>query len=668
MKKTLKKLARMRNRYILAYDVVVFTITPLIALMLRLESVSRLGPYIPDLCVFTACMIFLKVGIFLRGGLYKEYWPYASSDALVLLTKVSIAAQLLQIGSCYLVLLPTGILHQGFPRSIPIVDGFLSIMGAGAGRLALRVFYTIHPSELPPTPTKNVLIAGAGAAGAMTAGELQRNRHLGLVPIGFVDDDHLKISRRLHGLEVLGSLAGIPVLVKERKISEVVIAMPTAPGLVVRRVMQLCKEAGVKTKTIPGIFEIIRGTAKVDQIRNIRLEDLLRRGTVKIESANVARLVHGEVVMVTGAGGSIGSELCRQITFFDPSQLVLLGHGENSIFDIANELERAPGKEMSIHRVIADIRDRERMRQVFEEHRPTLVFHAAAHKHVPLMEENIAEAVTNNALGTKILVDLAAEFDVKRLVMISSDKAVNPTSYMGVTKRIAELIVQEISWRKHIPFVTVRFGNVLGSRGSVVPYFEQQIEMGGPVTVTHPEIKRYFMTIPEAAQLVLQAGSMAKPCELFVLDMGEQIKMADLARDLIRLSGREEGRDIEIKFTGLRPGEKMYEELFYDGEVKETTEHQKIFVCKNGLSESLKGSGSIDDESLRVQIETLVEAANQRSLDIMNRVLKKLVPQFTPTTNGSHASLQVPTVENGVGIAPGTPPLYSPPQRGGEVV
>jgi FlaA1/EpsC-like NDP-sugar epimerase len=255
--------------------------------------------------------------------------------------------------------------------------------------------------------------------------------------------------------------------------------------------------------------------------------------------------------------------------------------------------------------------------------------------------------------------------------MISSDKAVNPTSYMGVTKRIAELIVQEISWRKHIPFVTVRFGNVLGSRGSVVPYFEKQIELGGPVTVTHPEIKRYFMTIPEAVQLVLQAGSMAKPCELFVLDMGEQIKMADLARDLIRLSGREEGRDIEIKFTGLRPGEKMFEELFYPDEVKETTEHQKIFVCKNGLSQFLKGLDVIDEESLRMEIETLVEAANQGSLDIVNRVLKKLVPQFMPTSNGVHDSVQAPAVEIEVrvsgGAGGGAPPLFSPPQGGGEV-
>jgi FlaA1/EpsC-like NDP-sugar epimerase len=651
MRKKLRKLARMRNRYILAFDVFILALSPFIALFLRIDSIGQVERYWIDLSIFSAIMIVLKVAVFIQTGLYKEYWPYASSEALVTLIKASIAGLVVEIGSYFLILYPMGIFPSGFPRSIPIIDGLLSAMGIGAVRLSIRLVFSFYGSFSPTAPLKKVLIAGAGAAGALTASELQMNQQLGLVPVGFVDDDPKKITRRIHGLDVLGSLSHLPTIIKEKKISEVIIALPTAPGRVVREVMHLCQISGVQTKTIPGIFEILRGTAKVDQIRNIRLEDLLRRGTVHTDTAKVARLVQGEVVMVTGAGGSIGSELCRQIKFFDPSQLLLVGHGENSIFEIANELQAPPRREMAIRRVIADIRNRERMRRVFEEYRPALIFHAAAHKHVPLMEENVAEAVTNNVLGTKILVDLAAGFGVKRLVMISSDKAVNPTSYMGVTKRVAELIVHDTSYRRNAPFVTVRFGNVLGSRGSVVPFFERQIESGGPVTITHPDIRRYFMTIPEAVQLVLQAGSMANPCELFVLDMGEQIKVADLARDLIRLSGKEVGRDIEITYTGLRPGEKMYEELFYSGEVREMTEHQKIFVCKNGFPGLMKGVESPDEQVLRVEIDTLIEAANQGSIDIVDRVLKKLVPEFQPTKALATGVIQIHPQERAITAA-----------------
>jgi FlaA1/EpsC-like NDP-sugar epimerase len=361
------------------------------------------------------------------------------------------------------------------------------------------------------------------------------------------------------------------------------------------------------------------------------LEDLLRRGTIKTETAEVARLIRGEVVLVTGAGGSIGSELCRQIKEFGPRELVLLGHGENSIFEVAAELSEVARRDMTLHRAIADIRDLDRMEQVFLKYRPTIVFHAAAHKHVPLMEENVVEAVTNNILGTRNLVELSEKYSVKRFVLISSDKAVNPTSYMGATKRVAEIIVQEIACRKKMPFVAVRFGNVLGSRGSVVPFFKRQIDLGGPMTVTHPEVRRFFMTIPEAVQLVMQAAAMGSGCEVFVLDMGEQIRVVDLARDMIRLSGLEEGRDIEIRFTGLRPGEKMCEELFLAAEVREKTQHDKIIVCRNGFPEFMRARrDSQQDQPLRVEIDTLIEAATQGSLDVVERILKKLVPEFAP--------------------------------------
>jgi FlaA1/EpsC-like NDP-sugar epimerase len=401
-----------------------------------------------------------------------------------------------------------------------------------------------------------------------------------------------------------------------------------APGYVIRRVVQLSRAAGIPTKTIPGIFEILRGTAKVDEIRNVQLDDLLRRGTVRTDTAGVAATLHGVRVLVTGAGGSIGSELCRQIKDFGPSELVLLGHGENSIFDIAAELMEIPRRDLRIRRAIADIRDRERMGQLFDELRPTIVFHAAAHKHVPLMEENVVEAVTNNVLGTKNVLECSERHGVKRFVLISSDKAVNPTSIMGATKRVAELIVQEMSSRLGRTYVSVRFGNVLGSRGSVVPFFQRQIALGGPITVTDREVRRYFMTIPEAVQLVLQAAALGKGSEVFVLDMGEQIKVADLAKDMIRLSGLEEGRDIEIRYIGLRPGEKLFEELFLEGETKEPTSHEKIWVCRNGFPEFMRKQNLPDEDVLRTEVDQLITAAVSGATADVERIILRLVPEF----------------------------------------
>jgi FlaA1/EpsC-like NDP-sugar epimerase len=621
----------MRNRYILALDFFILALSPFLAFYLRTESIDELNRFLIDLSVFAAAMIVLKIGIFIVLDLYREYWPYASVDALLTLIRASSVAFALEIFFFYAVFLPLGLQSSGFPRSVPIIDGFLSLMGIGAVRLSIRVVFGFYKSHTTRKTFKPVLIAGAGVAGAMTARELQTNAQLGLMPIGFVDDDPLKRGRRIHSVPVLGSLSEMPRIIKERKISEVVVAMPMAPGRVVREVLHACRASGVNTKTIPGVFEILRGTAKVDQIRSIQLEDLLRRGTIKTETAEVARLIRGEVVLVTGAGGSIGSELCRQIKEFGPRELVLLGHGENSIFEVAAELSEVARRDMTLHRAIADIRDLDRMEQVFLKYRPTIVFHAAAHKHVPLMEENVVEAVTNNILGTRNLVELSEKYSVKRFVLISSDKAVNPTSYMGATKRVAEIIVQEIACRKKMPFVAVRFGNVLGSRGSVVPFFKRQIDLGGPMTVTHPEVRRFFMTIPEAVQLVMQAAAMGSGCEVFVLDMGEQIRVVDLARDMIRLSGLEEGRDIEIRFTGLRPGEKMCEELFLAAEVREKTQHDKIIVCRNGFPEFMRARrDSQQDQPLRVEIDTLIEAATQGSLDVVERILKKLVPEFAP--------------------------------------
>jgi FlaA1/EpsC-like NDP-sugar epimerase len=388
-------------------------------------------------------------------------------------------------------------------------------------------------------------------------------------------------------------------------------------------------EAGAKTRTVPAMFDIISGRVRVASLRQVEIQDLLRREPIQTDLELVRSLATGETVMVTGAGGSIGSELCRQVAGLEPAQIILLGHGENSIFDVLAELtERFPS--VTAVPIIADVRDRERLRQVFQQYRPYSVFHAAAHKHVPLMEANIAEAVTNNVLGTKNVVELSAEFGVEHLVLISTDKAVRPTNIMGATKRIAEQIVQEVAEAHGRKFVAVRFGNVLGSRGSVVPTFLRQIRAGGPVTVTHPEMRRYFMTIPEAVQLVLQAGAIGRGGEVFVLDMGEPIKVLDLATDLIRLSGLEVGTDIEIRFTGTRPGEKLYEELFFDSESAIATGHPKVLRAKNGALPL--GLGTV--------VDFLVESARSgRPDDEIRELLLRMVPDFQDAAGGKEARL-----------------------------
>ncbi len=483
---------------------------------------------------------------------------------------------------------------------------------------------------------RRVLIVGAGAGGALTVKELQNNLQLGIVPVGFVDDDPRKSSKRIYGLPIFGPLSDIPFVVKQQNIDEVIIAMPTAPGKVVREVVQLCRKVKVPSKTIPALYDIVRGTARIDDVRNVQLEDLLRRGVIETDVTQVMLLLTGARVLVTGAGGSIGSELCRQIKGFRPAEMILVGHGETSIFQIMKELAESPVPDMKIVPVIADVRDRERMEQVFRTLRPDVVFHAAAHKHVYLMQENIPEAVTNNVLGTRVLVNLADRYDVRRFVMVSSDKAVNPTSVMGVTKRIAELIVQDAANRSGKAFVTVRFGNVLGSRGSVVPFFKRQIAMGGPVTVTDPDVTRYFMTIPEAVQLILQSATMGKGGEVFVLDMGEQIKVIDLARDLIRLSGFTE-EEIEIKITGLVPGEKMFEELFYETDHVEETSHSKVMVTRRNYARDLSGEISASNpmshhrSRLQMDVTTLIEAARQGDVAAVTDLFHVLVPQYNPT-------------------------------------
>ncbi len=636
MKQHLRPLLRLRNRYLITFDIIGLLIIPPLAMLLRNDDLGIVGPLSTALLVYTLVMLAAKVLVFVQSELYSELWAYASVPALITVIRALAMSAVAELVIFFGLLMPTGLVPAVFPRSIPIISSLLTVFWISGSRLGMRILFTELHDKGSTRHQRRVLIVGAGAAGALIVKELQNNLQLGIVPVGFVDDDPRKIGKRVYGLPIFGPLSDIPYLVTHQLIDEVVIAMPTAPGKVVREVVLQCRKVNVPSKTVPALYDILRGTARIEDVRNVQLEDLLRRGVIETDVTQVMLLLTGAKVLVTGAGGSIGSELCRQIKGFRPAEMILVGHGETSIFHIMKELAESPIPDMKITPVIADVRDLERMEQVFRTLRPDVVFHTAAHKHVYLMQENIPDSVTNNVLGTRVLVNLADRFDVRRFVMVSSDKAVNPTSVMGVTKRIAELIVQDAANRSGKAFITVRFGNVLGSRGSVVPLFKHQIAMGGPLTVTDPRVTRYFMTIPEAVQLTLQAATMGEGGEVFVLDMGEPIKVIDLARDMIRLSGFTE-EDIEIQITGLVPGEKMFEELFYETDHVETTAHSKVMVCRRNYAHDLSGGiSATKPEShhksrLQMDVTTLIEAARQGDIAAVTDLFHVLVPQYNPT-------------------------------------
>ncbi|HEX7843140.1 MAG TPA: nucleoside-diphosphate sugar epimerase/dehydratase, partial [Kofleriaceae bacterium] len=469
-----------------------------------------------------------------------------------------------------LTLVPYGVLCTNF------FLGFVGLVGMRAtrrfaGELAERKRRSAGRKR------ERVLLIGAGQAGVMVAREIASRPDLALQPVGFLDDDHLKVGMRIGGLAVLGRIDEVAEIAARKRVARVLITIANAPGSQIRAITMRCREAGLETKIIPGFYEIVGDRVNLSRIREVAIEDLLGREPVQLDEDQLNASIRGAVVMVTGAGGSIGSELCRQVCRYAPARLVLVERFENALFEIHRELAGLfPG--LAIDPWIGDVTDARRMTCVFDEARPSIVFHAAAHKHVPMMEQNPGEALKNNVGGTRLVADLADRFGVARFVLVSTDKAVNPTSVMGATKRVAEVYTQALALRSQTRFVTVRFGNVLGSNGSVIPIFKQQIAAGGPVTVTHPDMQRYFMTIPEASQLVLQAGAMGTGGEIFILDMGEPVKIVDLARDLIKLSGFRPGLDIEIKFSGVRPGEKLFEQLATDAEHADKTKHPKIFI------------------------------------------------------------------------------------------
>jgi FlaA1/EpsC-like NDP-sugar epimerase len=431
-------------------------------------------------------------------------------------------------------------------------------------------------STLLQSVARRVLIVGAGEAGTLVAREMKATQQLNMEPVAFVDDDPDKIGTYVRGLPVLGSCAEIAELAADNQIEQIVMAIPSAPLPRQKELLAQCKATGIATHSFPGIYQLLAGYKTVSPVPDVDTQQLLHRPPVQIDQGEMSAYLRGATVLVTGAGGSIGSELCRQIARFGPDKLILLGHGENSIFEINLNL-RLAYPDLATCPVIVDVRDRERVNKVIKDYRPDVIFHAAAHKHVPLMENAVGEAIVNNALGTRNVLRAAERYGVKRFILISSDKAVKPTTVMGATKRLAELLVRATAQRSGRAYAAVRFGNVLGSRGSVIPIFQRQIAAGGPLTVTHPDMRRYFMTIPEAVQLVLGAGGMAQGGEIFVLDMGQPVRIVDLASDLIKMAGLERGRDIEIVYSGIRPGEKLDEELFLDQERYHRTACERIF-------------------------------------------------------------------------------------------
>lgn len=614
--------APLRNRVLLFGDIFLICVAVLGSFALRFEFGGLFFYYLPQAWRMIILAIIIKPVIYYFFGLYRRLWAYASTRELMLIV-AAVTTSSLFLSVAVFVMIYFQVSRNdfiGFPRTVLVIDWLLSIILMGGLRFSSRLIAESRSTASTIDKVdwyRRLAIVGAGDAGALVAREIQKNPQLNLELICFLDDAKSKQKQQIHGVPVVGTLDDLPRVINRRRIHEVIIAIPTASGDVVRKVAGYCQGTSVTFRTMPGVYELIGGKVSVNRLREVNINDLLRRVPAKIDDRKVGSTIGGKRVLVTGGGGSIGSELCRQIARWGPSTLMLLGHGENSVFETLLELEETFSS-LALHPVIADIRDRERLEAIFAANQPDVVFHTAAHKHVPLMEVNVEEAITNNVYGTRNIIEVSLTYGVERLVMISTDKAIRPSSVYGATKRLAELLVLDAARSSGRPFSVVRFGNVLGSRGSVVPRFQRQIEAGGPVTITHPDMERYFMTIPEAVHLVLQAGAMGKDGEVFVLRMGEQIRILHLAEDLIRLSGLEPGKDIEVLYTGIRPGEKLSEELWDRWATYQPTTHPDIVV--------LAKEDIIGDEALHQAVDELIHLANEGYPTEIVKRLDRIIP------------------------------------------
>jgi FlaA1/EpsC-like NDP-sugar epimerase len=578
-----------------------------------------------------------KILFFFLSGMYRGMWRYTSLNDLWRLVQASFLAMLYYIAA-------TLFIHgfHGVPRSIFLVDAILTFLMCGGLRLGIRISYSTRHSENilssiffngnnGHSSGKTVLIIGAGGAGEKMLREIFDNPHLDYHVVGFLDDDRNKWGRSLHGLKVFGGVEMLPKIIKYKKIDEVLIATPVATGAQMRRIVEICKNCEARYRTLPEIGSIIDGKVSIKNLRDVKYEDLLRRAPVTLDRTKVSQYLTGKRVLITGAGGSIGSELCRQIIRFDPKELILVDVSELNLYGIQMELHH----ELNFHHyqtVLTRVQNKSLMAEVFKEYRPQLILHAAAYKHVPMLEENPWEAICNNVLGSQVVMDLAAQYGAERFVLVSTDKAVRPTNVMGASKRLSELILQARQGNG-TRFMAVRFGNVIGSSGSVLPLFRRQLEQGGPITVTHPEVTRYFMTIPEAAQLILQAGELGEGGEIFILEMGTPVKIAKMAEELVRLSGKIPGKDVEIIFTGLREGEKLYEELITQDEGVLSTKYEKIMVIRSNGWNGKKNQVEFS-QWLNGALEDLYRIGGTYDVRGIMAKFKEILPEYVPQQNG----------------------------------
>ncbi|MCI9018239.1 MAG: polysaccharide biosynthesis protein [Lachnospiraceae bacterium] len=609
-----KNAPRNRIALLVILDLLIITVSGFLALYIRFDfqfSKMEMG-YVDRELKYLPLNLMITLLLFVLFKLYRSVWRFASANEFLNVISACSASTLIQI-------VIMSFMKMRMPVSYYMMKYVILIVGVGSLRFAYRILRMLQEKRmgLRKDSRKNTMVVGAGEAGAMIIKEFQNSRYLDQKVCCVIDDNEAKQGKYLRGVKIMGGRDDIRYLAHELQIDEIIVALPSASQSQVKEILQICQETGCELKVLPGLYQMINGEISVSKLRKVEIEDLLGREPIKLQVESVMGYVAGKVILVTGGGGSIGSELCRQIVAHKPKRLIIVDIYENNAYDIQQELKRK-SPELDLVVLIASVRNTHRMNSIFETYRPDIVYHAAAHKHVPLMEDSPNEAIKNNVFGTYKTVKAADKYGVQRFVLISTDKAVNPTNIMGASKRICEMIIQMMNNHSKTDFVAVRFGNVLGSNGSVIPLFKKQIEQGGPVTVTHPEIIRYFMTIPEAVSLVLQAGALAKGGEIFVLDMGEPVKILDLAKNLIRLSGFKPFEDIPIEFTGLRPGEKLYEELLMSEEGLRETENKLIHIGK---------PIEFDEERFRKELEELRKTADQDSEAIRQKV-QEIVPTY----------------------------------------
>ena len=609
-----KNAPKNRVALLVVLDILIVAVTGFLALYVRYDfRFSKMDmQYVNAELRYLPVNLVLTIILFVLFRLYRSVWSFASSTELLNV-----------ISACTISIVLQGIIlavaKTRMPISYYLIKYFLLIMGVGVLRFTYRILrmFQERRSGFREDARRNTMVVGAGEAGAMVIKEFQNSRYLDQKVCCVIDDNEAKQGKYLRGVQIMGTRNDIGFLARELNVDEIIVALPSVPQSEVREILQICQETSCKLKVMPGIYQMINGEVSVSRLRKVEIEDLLGREPIKLQVESVMGYVAGKTILVTGGGGSIGSELCRQIAAHNPKRLIIADIYENNAYDIQQELKQKYPK-LDLVVLIASVRNVHRINSIFETYRPEIVYHAAAHKHVPLMEDSPNEAIKNNVFGTYATAQAADRYGVSRFVLISTDKAVNPTNIMGASKRICEMIIQMMNHRSRTDFVAVRFGNVLGSNGSVIPLFKKQIEQGGPVTVTHPDIIRYFMTIPEAVSLVLQAGALAKGGEIFVLDMGEPVKILDLAENLIRLSGFKPFEEIPIVFTGLRPGEKLYEELLMNEEGLKETENKLIHIGK---------PIEFDEERFREDLEELRKMAEEDSAEIRWKV-RRIVPTY----------------------------------------